>query len=116
MKKAIAIVGVLVAILLSCCIGCSAQEVKYDTVGGYQYVPITTVSIVDAKATRLFARTFNDDLALSIQMYYELRDEKGAVLLSGNVTMCCQDYQNWNANDNTSVYTYIANKKHLTFP
>lgn len=116
MKAKLGIAGVLIALSLMYCIGCGAQEVKYDTAGGYQYVPITTVTIVDAKATRLFARTFNDDLSNSIQMYYELRDEKGTSLISGNVTMCCQDYQNWNANDNTSVYTYIANKKHLTFP
>lgn len=71
---------------------------------------------VSKTATQFNLRSIGDDLATAALFYYELRDEFGAVLTTGNITMDGQEYADWNSNPdaNAEAYRWAASNLNLT--
>jgi len=64
--------------------------------------------------THLGVRIISDDLKSECTLYWCFLDAYGHETMNGNATICCQDYNNWNGN-NQFPFIFIANKFGLTF-
>jgi hypothetical protein len=66
------------------------------------YVNITPVKAKfndTVNCTRLYVRLFNDNLQTECSLYYELRDNAGAVYFTGKDTIGGDDYSGWDGNN-----------------
>ncbi len=78
-----------------------------------QIVPQQVTFIDTSKANYIAAKIVDDDLKSRAIFFYSFYKDNN-VLLSGNIVISGNEYNNWNGN-NIFPFTYIANKFNLIF-
>jgi hypothetical protein len=82
-------------------------QIKYDSIKNYSYVEIAPVVIFKDTIERMCLKIIDNAINEGV-IYYEFRAANSDVIMSGNLYLRGDDYNEYSTNE--YLYNYVANK------